>query len=49
MTYKEIELKIYNLKRLGFKIKDAIYLKAIRQRALLERTKFNQINSHLKL
>ena len=46
MTYQEIELKIYNLKRLGFTIKDAIYLKAIRQRALLERTKFNHLKSN---
>ena len=36
MTYQKIELKLYVLRKLGFTINDKIYMKAIKQRALLE-------------
>lgn len=36
MTYKEIELKLYRLRQMGFNLNDAIYRKAVRQRALIE-------------
>ena len=42
-TFAEIELKIYNLKRLGFKLFDPIMCKAIKERTLIEKNKFNSL------
>ena len=36
ITYKEIELKLYRLRQMGFNLNDKIYRKAVKQRALLE-------------
>ena len=43
MTYQKIDIKIYTLRKLGFTIKDKIYMKAIKQRAMLEKLKFKKL------
>ena len=35
-THKEIEIKLYLLRKLGFDIRDKIYMRAIKQKAFLE-------------
>tara|TARA_R110002020_G_scaffold245766_3_gene459458 strand:+ start:6399 stop:6539 length:141 start_codon:yes stop_codon:yes gene_type:complete len=43
MTYQKIDIKIYTLRNLGFTIKDKIYMRAIKQRAMLEKLKFKKL------
>ena len=38
-TFAQIEKKLYRLRQMGFSIKDKIYLRAIKQRALKEKIK----------